>query len=71
MKDADMQCTAAHIRGLVTRFLRDEQGAELVEWVLVTLAIGLAGYAALAGAREHASQLFDKAMQGLLDSISN
>jgi Flp pilus assembly pilin Flp len=56
---------------MLARFVRDEQGAELVEWVLLTLVVGLAGYAALAGARTQASRLFDKAMEGLMDYLSN
>lgn len=66
-----MQCTAARTGQLLTRFLRDEQGAELVEWVLLTLVVGLAGYAALAGAREEASRVFDRAMEGLMDFLPN
>lgn len=66
-----MQCAAARSGRMLARFVRDEQGAELVEWVLLTLVVGLAGYAALAGARTQASRLFDKAMEGLMDYLSN
>ena len=45
----------------------DDYGAELVEWILVTLAAGLAGYALLAAIRDDLARAFGRVLGGFLD----
>ena len=39
-------------------FWGDERGAELVEWVLVTVAVGLVGIGTLVAVREELARVF-------------
>ncbi|MBC7236408.1 MAG: hypothetical protein H5T69_11260 [Chloroflexi bacterium] len=40
------------------RFLRDEQGAELIEWALLALLVALASYIALEALRDEVAAVF-------------
>ena len=42
------------------RFLRDQRGAELVEWSILTVLVVIVGFALLAAVREQASALFSR-----------
>ena len=44
----------------ITGLWRDEHGAELVEWVVLTLVVGLAGYAAILAARQELTAAFGR-----------
>ena len=58
-------------RGWLERFrLHDERGAELIEWALVTLIVGLAGYALLFAIREELGRFWMTALDRFVDFVN-
>jgi Flp pilus assembly pilin Flp len=70
MAGAAYGMTCANRRGdLFQRFYRDEAGLEMVEWVVVTLLVAIAGWVVLIEIRDTLGEVLTVVLDRFLDFI--